>query len=414
MSDVDKPGVVKVVFDYPFQIGVPNEVYIPVTIPYKDGTASAMLRVYKHEGSIVFDKNTQLRKIGKEPKYKVILKEINPKRLAEKIKGIKHTALERKGQPALCGYGENDTLLFYHRPTDLGLSAFPWFYTRVEVFFQVEDLRTVLSRNENQEDYTDVVGSFFNKFLDMYRDTTGDVKNLYVNKENDPTLYWTLFTAELSKHENLPYPLQLLPDAIEKLEFKPFYSKMGQGSVVKASYVAPYYFNAASKDISDNDVLRLMKVSASPSDLAMFNQVLLSGIEQVTMHSNYRVALVQFDTAVDVVVRFYLFSFLKKKGLSNDDATKLLDGEKPVSNTTEDERDYQSTKRRMKKLEAFIKESNSSFDLFNSTEYKTWDSDCRKIRNEAIHAWKDIGKKEAEMGLNAAQALVRMIQKECS
>lgn len=402
------------VFDYPFQIGVPDKVYIPVTIPYKDGTASAMLRVLKHEGSVVFDKNAQLRTMGKEPKYKVVLKEILPRGLIEKIKGIKHNVLERKGEPALCGYGENDTMLFYHRPTDLGMSAFPWFYTRVEVFFLVEDIRTVLNRNKDQEDYTDIVGNFFNKFLDMYRDTTVDVKNLYVNKENDPTFYWTMFTAELSKGKEVPYPLQLLPEVIGVLEFKPFYSKMGQGSVVKASITAPYYFNAESKDISDNDVLRLIKVSANPGELAMFNQVLLSGIEQVTMHSNYRVALIQFDTAVDVVVRFYLFKFLKIKSLSDEDATKLLDGEKPACSTTENEKDYQSTKHRMKKLEAFIKEKNSGFSLINSSEYLTWDNDCRKVRNNAIHAWKDIDKKEAKKGLDAAQALVRMIQRECT
>ena len=62
----------------------------------------------------------------------------------------------------------------------------------------------------------------------------------------------------------------------------------------------------------------------------------------------------------------------------------------------------------------FIKEKNSNFDLINSSEYLTWDNDCRKVRNSAIHAWKDIDKNETKKGLDAAQALVRMIQRECA
>lgn len=401
-SNVGSPGFIKVVFDYPYSLGVPSTFY-PSAM--KAENLFSLIKVETREGVQIYDKGKILRDNESDGKGVVVSEKKDSSRINSEIVG---TALN--GNPA-----------FHHVVGRDGLSEYPWYFCEVQVLFPVNDVYSAWSNAENQEFILKTTAKLFNRFLLHYRHVSNDVHNRLLGENGDLTFYTKIYISNLSAEERGVPTLSLLsPQKIEERVFVP-YPMLGDNTpqdtvpLVRAKMTSPMMNNGEKELIKPEIAALLIKGSGGVYDIKIFNEVLLSGLERFAMDDDYRVAIIEFDTAVEMAVMYYLHLLLKKEGMTQQQIEDLFDDTNEQSQDMERKRKgYLSTGSRIKRLNElntkYLGIKNMPLESIYGSKYNEWQSDVRKKRNASVHAWERFEKEDAEKAFIAAQKFVRHIQ----
>lgn len=137
--------------------------------------------------------------------------------------------------------------------------------------------------------------------------------------------------------------------------------------------------------------------------------MLLSGLERISLSADYQAAIVDFDTAVDMTVSFYLRKFLKDDGKNDQKITDLFEDCKS---------EYSTTNKRVTQLEKSLLANklatNKEGFLKESNECKNWRDIARKRRNDVAHAGKEFSRKEVEENFQISQKFIIFIESFCN
>jgi hypothetical protein len=397
------PGLLKVVFDYPFDIGL-IDLYFPVTLEQEGEIA--LIKIKRLEGVQVFDKGKILRESTVDGKKEITTVDLSSK--------------DEKTQE-LVGYAYDDIPAFHHIIGDHGRSSYSWFYVRVEVFFAINDIKTAWASPKNSSFVSKMTNSFFNKFLLSYRDATNDIANKYLTHETDIVLYRELYVSELTDEEKLLPTMSVMnADFIDKKIFYPFFNFTNDGKsnpfpVVQASISAPLKNNVRKLEVTRDQALRILHTSYLPASIPIFNEVLLSSMERLHVDKDARMAIVDLDTAVEMTIAHYLFVFLTKKGKTADEIINLFDDGNMHSRKL-GSKGYLTTMNRVARLEDFfnkelVASKKPPIIIKTTQEYINWNTLVRKRRNAAVHAWKQFNEVAAKESFNVAQKFIRYLQK---
>jgi hypothetical protein len=404
MNEVEKPGFIKIIFDYPFHLGVPNA-FFPIRLD-DDKNKIALIGITTREGMQTFDKGKLIRN--------------NPIEGKTDLK-FEDAGLETKGVE-LCGFGEDNQPLFYVIASKHGKSIYPWFFSEVEIIFPVNHIYTAWSDSTNSRHINDLSMQFFNKFLLAYRNASQDVFNKFLSESEDFASYKTLYISEFSEEEKKKsYDKLILPDLIRKRSFKPYPMKTDMKEtdipLIETKICPLFMTNAKKKMIKPEQIEPLIMGGAGVFGIQIFNQILLSGMERYAMDKDYRIAILEFDTAVEVAVMFFLVTTLIKLGKSDLEINKLFDEEdKDARELQRKRRGYLTTHSKIKRLDEHFSKLRgerklSNINIYKSSECNDWNLLVRKKRNAIVHAWEYFKKDDCEKAFNAAQKFIRFIQK---
>lgn len=395
----EKPGFVKIVFDYPFDLGLPN-VYFPVIVREED--LVSLIKVERREGVIIYDKGKVLRDEEVDGKRKIHLKDISS---------------QLDPTTEVVATGKNGHPVFHYEAGRSGKTSYPWNYCEVSVVFPINDVYSAWSRRDNHEFINGMTIKLFNRLLVYYRHVSNDVHNKLQAADDDLSFYTTIYISEFtSEEQKMPTLALLLPNLIEKREFKPFPMHGASTGVplVKASISAPLMLNGLKQEMSPEQVQAFAYGSGGAYEVHIFNEILLAALERHAMDKDYRMTITEFDTAVEMTVMYYLIYFLIREGKNRQEVLDLFD------DTIKASRDlpngYLTTRQRMKRLnELFNKyreaRNMSPVDIVNSEEFRNWNNDVRKKRNAGVHRWEHFSKADAEKAFHSAQTFIRYLQK---
>jgi hypothetical protein len=401
---IEKPGLVKIVFDYPFHLGL-QDFYYPVKID--NGKEIGMIKLESREGVQILDKNQLLRKITEE----------------RKNKGPKLESLNKvEKRVEIVGYGENDHPLFFYEAGEYGKAVYPWFYSRVEIIFPVNHVYAAWTNPKNSQYIINLSNKFFNRLLDSYRHISNDIYNKYLSSEkNDFVQYRAIYISEYTEEEKQGSIIDILkPEYLEKRKFIPFPMRDNQSSpedfpLVQASISSPLMMNAKKPKIDNQKMLNLLigkgGLIKGPE---VHNKALLTGLERLGFDKDYRMAIVEFDTAVEICVSNYIFIILLTyKKMKEEEIEELFDETRPKAKDLRRKGEgYLTTMSRITRLEElFTQLSGNKFNIRNTKEFNDWYLLTRKKRNQCVHFGKDFGKKDAEGAFIAAQKFIRYIEK---
>ena len=397
------PGLVKVVFDYPFDIGL-MDMYFPVAVTGQGDTG--MVKITRLEGIQTFDKGKVLREDNSDNKKKIIKLELPD---------------DQKNKPELVGFAEENIPAFHHVIGDRGMSSYPWFYCKVEIIFPINDIKSAWSNPQNQDFINDIVIKLFNKFILVYRDVTTDIYNKYLTKEENIALYKELYISEFSEEEkSLPTNKILSNNFLTNRNFSPFLNFPNNAGpnpfpLVQGSITTPLKNNVKKKEVEQGQAMAFLHKVVMPASIPVFNQVLLSSMERLVMDNDPRMTIVDLDTAVEITIAHYLFGFLLEEGKTLNEIVDLFDDEIEASWKLR-EKGYLTTMNRLARLEEFFNKkflasSKPSITIKNTQEYKDWNKLVRKRRNAAVHAWEQFNDTMARESFGAAQKFIRYLQK---
>lgn len=405
LNYIDTPGLIKVIFDYPFDVGI-MDMYFPVVFSGLENMG--MVKVTRLEGVQIYDKSKILREDSSGDK-----KEIKKLELPDggKIK------------PEIVGFGKDNNPAFHHIISERGISSYPWFYCKVEVVFCVNDIKSAWSNRENSTFINNTVMELFNKFLLVYRDATTDIYNKYLNKDVDIVLYKELYVSEFSEEEKLlPITKILNNEFLANRVFKPFFNFPSDSSgnpnpfpFVQGSISTPLKNNVRKKNIEQDKALIFLQKITVPASIPIFNQVLLSSMERLVMDNDPRMTIVDLDTAVEMTIAHYLFGFLTEEGKTIEEVVNLFDDEAETSQKLGN-KGYLTTTNRLNRLEEFFNKklvlASKPAIIFKETqEWKDWHKLVRKRRNAAVHAWEQFDDTAARESFGASQKFIRYLQK---
>jgi len=401
---IEKPGLVKIVFDYPFHIGLPD-FYYPVKID--DGKEIGMIKTESREGVQILDKNQVLRKITEE----------------EKNKGPKLVSLNKDEKRfEIVGYGENDHPLFFYEAGEYGRAIYPWHYSRAEIIFPVNHIYATWANPENSKYIIDLSNKFFNRLLDSYRHISNDIYNKYLSSEkNDFVQYRAIYISEYTEEEKHKLIIDILkPEYLEKRKFIPYPMRGNQSlpedfPLVQASISSPLMMNAKKPEIDGKKMINLLigkgGLIKGPE---IHNKALLTGLERLGFDKDYRMAIVEFDTAVEMCMSGYITAILLNyKNMKREEVDELFDEtSQKAQNLQKNGKGFLTTMSRIKRLEELFNEisGSNSVNIKNTEEFNSWNLLTRKKRNQCVHAWKDFSKKNAEDAFIAAQKFIRYVE----
>ena len=140
-------------------------------------------------------------------------------------------------------------------------------------------------------------------------------------------------------------------------------------------------------------------------DIRPYREMLLLGLERIVVDDDCRSAIIDFDTAVDMVVVFYLRKFFVRNGCSENEINDLFD------ETCKKKKKYITTPSRIGKLSLFLFDSDKEFK--EKDEFKNWQNIARKRRNEIIHQGRKFERKDAEENFKISQRFVLFVESEC-
>lgn len=406
MSVIEKPGFIKIIFDYPFHLGVPDALF-PIRLDDdEDEDKIALIGIIAREGVQTFDKGKLIRNRPIEGKTDIKLED---------------TGSETKGTE-LCGFGEDNQPVFYVIASRHGKSIYPWFFSEIEIIFPVNHIYAAWSDPVNSKYVNDLSVQFFNKFLLAYRNTSQDVFNKFLSKSENFISYKALYISEFNKEEKKkPSAELLLPHLVKKRTFKPYPIRADMKEtdipLIQAKIYSPFMTNIKRKMIKPEQIKPLIRGGVGIHSIQIFNQILLSGMERYAMDKDYRMAILEFDTAVEMAVIFFLVATLVKLGKSDQEIAKLVDEENSDARELQKKgQGYLTTYSKIKRLDEHFtelrkKQKLSEISIFKSQERNDWNLLVRKKRNAIVHAWEHFGEDDCKKAFDAAQKFIRFIQK---
>lgn len=388
------PGLVKFVFDYPFDLGISSDFYYPVTLfPQKD---VALVKIFAKEGTQSFDKRyIQKEKVGESPFLEKL-------QFSDKNTSVK-VVLENGGvMQTVAGEG--------------GYVIYPWFFSEVEVIFSVDDI-FILSNDHTGNDTVNRMYSFFNKFLSAYRQISGDTINRSLSINDDFSLYTLCYISEFSETEKNNPAENLFKLQKEQREFAPYPMRGSESQKDDIPFFRGRYASVSKTDIK-KPTINIEKYESfykclSGFDIAPYRRMLLSGLERISLSADYQAAIVDFDTAVDMTASFYLRKYIKDSGKSDQEIKDLFDESIEESRKS----GYTTTNKRISGLVEYLYAKgliSDKKDFLESEQRKKWRDIARKRRNDVVHEGKIFDRKEVKESFNISQKFIIFIENLCN
>ncbi len=387
--DKKTSGLIKFVFDYPFDLGIPSNSYYPVTLfPKKD---AALVKIFRKEGIQSFDKRYVQREKTGEISF------IEKLHFSDKNASIK-LVLENGGVTQIVA-GEGGHVIY------------PWFFSEIEIVFIIKDMFFLHDDSAYNIVFSRMY-SFFNKFLSAYRQTSG-VRNRFLSIEDDFSLYTLCYISEFSETEKNNPTENLFKLQEEQRKFIPYPMRGDKSKKDDVPLFRGRYTSVSKTDIKepmiDTSKYESFLKCLSGSEIRAYRRMLLSGLERISLSADYQAAIVDFDTAVDMTVSFHLRKFLKDDGKNDQEITDLFEDYKG---------EYATTIKRVGQLEKYLLTNASKADkdgfLRESDECKKWLEIARKRRNAITHEGKIFERKEAEENFQISQKFIIFMESLCN
>jgi len=386
-------GLIKFVFDYPFNLGILPDFYYPVALfPQKD---VALIRVFRKEGVQSFDKRyVQREKVGENPFLETLKfqDKIATTKIVLKNGGITHI---------VAGEG--------------GYVTYPWFFSEVEIIFVVDDI-FFLHDDSVCNDALNRMYSFFNKFLSAYRQI-GSVRNRFLSIDDDFSPYTLCYISEFSETEKSNPAESLFKLQKEKRVFIPYPMRGDKSQKDDVPLFRGRYASVSKTDIKEpiidtSKYESFLKCLSGP-EIRSYRKMLLSGLERISLSTDYQAAIVDFDTAVDMATSFYLRKNLKDSGKSEQEIKDLFDESIKESRKN----GYTTTSKRISGLAECLCTAgliNNKKDFLESEQHKKWRDIARKRRNDVVHEGEIFSRKEVEESFQISQRFIIFIESLCN
>ncbi len=387
--DKKTSGLIKFVFDYPFDLGVSSNFYYPVTLfPKKD---VALVKIFRKEGIQSFDKRYVQRERTGESSF------LEKLHFSDKSAYLK-LVLENGGVTQIVA-GEGGHVIY------------PWFFSEIEIVFVTDDIFCLHDDSACNKAFNRMY-SFFNKFLSAYRQI-GSVRNRFLSIEDDFSLYTLCYISEFSETEKNNPTENLFKLQKERRKFISYPMRGDKSEKDDSPLFRGRYASVSKTDIKE-PMIDISKYESflkclSGSEIRPYRRMLLSGLERISLSADYQAAIVDFDTAVDMTVSFHLRKFLKDDGKNDQEITDLFEDYKS---------EYSTTNKRVIQLEKCLitnalKAKKEGF-LKESDECKRWREIARKRRNDVAHEGKIFERKEVEESFSISQKFIIFIENICN
>lgn len=398
-----KPGLLRFVFDYPYHIGVPAGSYL---VRLK-ADAIGVIKISGREGIQSYDKS-----LNQRPRL-----EDNEEPELIAVEGD-----QRSGRVIMT---TNNGAAIYTIAGEKGKSIYPWYFSSVEIIFAVNDVYASIETESNAIEARRLMQGFFNKFLHCYRHSSADTFTRILSEESDLSLYVLLYINEFSDEEIKGGFLGDVLTNFEKLDsrkFKPYPVQGVRGKedivpIIEGRHTSPFTSTDIKKSIIDGGKLNNIKNNCYALDeMPSYRKMFLSGLEKIALDSDYKSAIINFDTAVEMAVASIITEALRRKGKTEQEIEDLFDESVSASYQLQD-KGYLTTMRRMKRLEEAINEVRdqngmANLVLKNTIEYKDWDEKVRKKRNKIVHAGRTYNEAEAKDAFIAGQKFILFLENE--
>ncbi len=319
----------------------------------------------------------------------------------------------------------NNGAAIYTIAGEKGKSIYPWYFSSVEVIFAVNDVYASIATESNAIEARRLMQGFFNKFLHCYRHSSADTFTRILSEENDLSLYVLLYINEFSDEERKSGFLGDILTNFEKLDsrkFKPYPVQGVRGGediipIIEGRHTSPFTSTDIKKSILNEGKLSNINGNCYALDeMPSYRKMFLSGLEKIALDNDYKSAIINFDTAVEMAVASIITEALRRKGKTEQEIEDLFDESVSASYQLQD-KGYLTTMRRMKRLEEAINEVRSkksivNLALKNTTEYKDWSEKVRNKRNKIVHAGKTYNETEAKEAFVAGQKFILFLENE--
>jgi len=370
------PGFVVAIFDIPFPISVPNGAYYA----YDPVKGLGCVEVALREGSRAFFRNRPI---------------IGPTSFGELLQAARELERPRADRSYLAVSnlrdGTQKATLNIHTGRDGGYAECKY-YSQVTVTFLVDDVQAI-----SQE--TDVLKRAFdilNPFLDKYKILNEDYRVGHVSRERN-FYFAACHTSPLTDSELTLTPHQLFDRLSQP---RTFFTELGHGAM---NILRTNSFELLGpRSPLDGPALAFFEQFVQERyELPLSYQLLIEAIAYLQRLRDYRLAILNAETAFEVYVVSRLQDLMVDSGMPSQQVSTLI----------ENDQSYWGIKRKIRQLDdwtqRYCTRNSLAFTPFmNSSLYNRWTSDLYRHRNAGVHA--------GSAGFSYAEASAGIaIAKEC-
>ncbi len=351
-----QPGFIAVLFDVPFPTSVPNGSYLSFD-PVK---TLAVVTLTLREGSRAFFRNRPV--IGPTSFQELQQAWQEPQRPRA---DYSYVAVNRLHD------GRDKTTLNVHSGTNGGYAECKY-YTEVAVTYLSDDINEISINGVVLPRACEIL----NPFLDKYRLLNEDYRVSSISLERN-FYFATCHTSPL-KDDELKLSVSELFDRLQQP--RTFLTQLGHGAanILRSNsfeLLGPREtMTGAIADLFSNFVMEEF-------ELPLSYDLVLDALAYLQRYRNYRFAIVQAETAVEVHVRSLLLKLMLRYGKSESEAEDMI----------ENDGKYWGVKSKIRRLDdwtaKYATDQSVAFTPFvDSVLYRRWDSDLYGRRNSAVHA----------------------------
>ena len=352
-------GLAIVRFDAPFPISVPT----PCLLTYDPEEEVAGVCFFLLEGSVSFSRSTAIEGPNMSHELRARVGDRFPQYEPQRymLTGVLHDGRELASLNILTG-------------SDGGFHEAK-FYCQVDICLVVGDTQAILDNGVQAGKVVARAIDVFNLFLDKYLLFSGDVRAQSVAMEKG------LYVAQIVVSG--PVPEDATRSNRQMLESlstgRVFSGKPGLGPV---NHLRLNSWDALGPKppLPDDRWHMLETVATRPVEMPVFYRLLFNAIRELVIHNDFRLAILEGETAFEVYIRQLLAKLLVDEGRSQSDASALIN----------DDDSYWGITRKLTRLDGalgrYAARQGTPPIAFEATNQKRrWKADLYELRNRIIH-----------------------------
>jgi hypothetical protein len=377
----NQPAFVVVLFDVPFPVSIPNGAYFCFD-PIKE---VACIEVSIREGTRSFFRNRPI--VGPTSFNELIRASVDLERPRQ---DRSYLAVSRLNE------GTQKATLNIHTGRDGGYAECKY-YSQVTVTFLADD-SAILSR-ENV--VLDRAFEILNPFLDKYRLLNEDYRISQVSRDKN-FFFAACQTSPLTSEELSLTPHQLF----ERLSQPRLYlTDLGHGAanIIRTNS----YELLGPRSPLNQDILNFFhEFVREDYTMPLSYHLILEAIGYLQRYRDYRLAIVNAETAFEVYVVNRLHRLIVDSGIASAQASSLIDSDQS----------YWGVKKKIRKLDEWTERHCTSHSLgftafASSSLYDRWNLELYKKRNDAVHGGANsFSYAEAQRGIGIAKECIVFLE----
>ncbi len=376
-----RPGFVVAVFDVPFPISVPIGAYYT----YDPVKQVACVEVSMREGSRAFFRNRPI---------------IGPTSFSELQQAARELERPRPDRSYLAASrlhdGTQKATLNIHTGADGGYAECKY-YSQVTVTFLVDDLQTVPQETDALKRTFDIL----NPFLDKYKILNEDYRISRVSRERN-FYFAACHTSSLTDSELALTPHQLFTQLSQP---RTFLTELGHGAV-NILRTNSFELLGPRSALTGPALTFFNQFVQEGYELPLSYQLIMEAIAYLQRFRDYRLALLNAETAFEVYVINRLQTLMLDSGMPAAQASSLI----------ENDQSYWGVKKKIRQLDEWTQRYCARNGLvcapfMNSNLYNRWKTDLYGRRNAAVHAGKSgFSYADASSGIGIAKECIVFLE----